>query len=299
MAFLPVMVMEHEKLIEKHAKELNVEGLKPSFTVFTGPSAQIDALLSGTIDIISTGSTGLITLWARTKGSSLEVKGLSALSSMPMALNSRNPRVQSIQDFTESDRIAVPSIKVSFNATLLQMAAAKLWGDEDYGRLDHLTVGLGEMDALATMLTPHREIDNDFTTPPFIYIEQADKNIHPVITMKQILGENGTIATCSTTTRFYNAHPQLIVVYLAALKEAMDIIAADRSRAVDDYVAATGDKTTSRELLMRAVNDPDADFTTVPHSMMRYAKFMFLTGTIKRTPDSISDLFFQQAVGGS
>src|SRR3954467_7353244 len=72
MAYLPLMVAEHEKLIEKHAATLGVPSLKVSWLLFTGPSAQIDALFSGNVDVVAVGSTALITLWARTKGTALE-----------------------------------------------------------------------------------------------------------------------------------------------------------------------------------------------------------------------------------
>ena len=44
--------------------------------------------------------------------------------SLTAKLNTANPDIKSIKDFTERDRIAVPSIKVSVQAVLLQMAAA-------------------------------------------------------------------------------------------------------------------------------------------------------------------------------
>ncbi len=301
MAYLPWMVMQNEKLIEKYAAKDGIPDLKVSWITFTGPSAQIDALLSGNVDIIATGSTGLITLWAKTKGTPQEVKGLSALSSMPMALNTRNPKVKSITDLTESDRIAVPSVKVSFNATLLQMAAAKQWGMANYGKLDHLTVGLGQMDAVAAMMSPQSEVNNDFTTPPFLYIEQENPNVRSVITMKDILGEKGTIGTASTTSRFFNGQPKLIKAYREAVQEAMAIIDADKQRAVDGYIAATGNIKTQRDLLLKIINDPDAEFTITPRSMKAYADFMHATGAIKRAPENWSEMFFEGVpqAGGS
>src|SRR5262245_30983182 len=53
MAYLPLMVAEHEKLIEKHAAALGVPNLKVSWVLFTGPSAQIDALFSGNVDVVA------------------------------------------------------------------------------------------------------------------------------------------------------------------------------------------------------------------------------------------------------
>src|SRR6202048_934184 len=41
------------------------------------------------------------------------------------------------------------SVRISFNAMMLEMAAEKLWNDTH--RLDHLTVGLGHSDAVAAL----------------------------------------------------------------------------------------------------------------------------------------------------
>src|SRR5882724_2988184 len=209
MAYLPLMLIEHEKLLEKHAAQAGIANLKVSYHTFTGPSAQFDALFSGNVDVVAVGSTALITLWARTTGTANEVKGISALASMPITLSTRNPQVKSIRDFTEKDRIAVPSVQVSFQAMLLQMAAAKEFGTENYKKLDPLTVGLGQMDAVAAMMTKDHEVNSDFATPPFFYVEQQMPGVREVITMKQILGENGTIGTAATTSRFRSEKPKL------------------------------------------------------------------------------------------
>jgi len=295
MAYLPLMVAEHEKLFEKHAAQAGIPNLKVSIHTFTGPSAQFDALFSGNVDVVAVGSTALITLWARTKGTANEVKGISALSSMPIALSTRNPQVKSLRDFTDKDRIAVPSVNVSFQAMLLQMASAKEWGTDNYKKLDHLTVGLGQMDAVAAMAQPNHEVNSDFATPPFLYIEQEIPGVRPILTMKEILGENGTIGTAATTTRFRAAKPELYKVLRAGIKEAMEIIATDKARAVEAYAGATGDRKTPREMLLKIANDKDAEFTMTPRAMKVYADFMYKTGSIKRLPETWSELFFTEA----
>jgi NitT/TauT family transport system substrate-binding protein len=214
---------------------------------------------------------------------------------MPIALSTRNPQVKSIRDFTDKDRIAVPSVNVSFQAMLLQMASAKEWGAENYKKLDHLTVGLGQMDAVAAMAQPNHEVNTDFATPPFLYIEREMPGVRPILTMKEILGENGTIGTAATTTRFRDTKPELYKVLRSALKEAMEIIASDKDRAVDGYVAATGDKRTARDMLLKIANDPDVEFTMTPRAMKSYAEFMHKTGSIKRLPENWSELFFSEA----
>ncbi len=68
MAYLPLMLVEAEKLLQKHAAAAGILDLKVSIHTFTGPSAQFDALFSGNVDVVAVGSTALITLWAKTKG---------------------------------------------------------------------------------------------------------------------------------------------------------------------------------------------------------------------------------------
>src|SRR5450759_3790614 len=69
--YLQLNVMEHQQLIEKHAKRLGIPEVKVSWLKLNGPAAVNDALLSGTLDIASGGVPGLLTLWAKTKGTCL------------------------------------------------------------------------------------------------------------------------------------------------------------------------------------------------------------------------------------
>ena len=80
MGYLQLNVMEHEKLIEKHAAALGVPDAKVSWFKFNGPTAVNEALISGNVDIGSGGVPGLLVLWARTKGTPQEVRGISSTS---------------------------------------------------------------------------------------------------------------------------------------------------------------------------------------------------------------------------
>src|SRR6185437_2696880 len=94
MGYLQLNVMQHEKLIEKQAKALGIPDAKVSWFKFNGPTAVNEALISGNVDIGSGGVPGLLTLWARTKGTPQEVRGISALSSQPFLLNAKNPAIK-------------------------------------------------------------------------------------------------------------------------------------------------------------------------------------------------------------
>src|SRR3982751_4635526 len=142
MGYLQFNVMEHEKLLEKHAAALGLKDFKIAWSIFNGPDAMNNALISDSIDIVAGGTPGLVTLWGRTKGTANEVKGISALSSQPIYLNTRADHIKTIADLKDSDRVAVPAVKVSLQAVLLQMAAAKMHGAANYGKYDALTVSM-------------------------------------------------------------------------------------------------------------------------------------------------------------
>ena len=64
----------------------------------------------------------------------------------------RDPAIKSLKDFKDTHRIALPAVKVSNQAIILQMAAAREFGDAKYAALDHLTVSMSHPDATAAML---------------------------------------------------------------------------------------------------------------------------------------------------
>jgi NitT/TauT family transport system substrate-binding protein len=108
--YLPLIVAEDLKLIEKHAKAAGLGEVKAHWATFSGGSAANDALLSGSVDLVSGGTAPLIRIWAKTQGSNNEVKALAALDQIPITLNTNNPKVKTIADFSDDDRIALPAV---------------------------------------------------------------------------------------------------------------------------------------------------------------------------------------------
>jgi NitT/TauT family transport system substrate-binding protein len=123
--YMPSHIMEKQKLIEKHAAALGLPGVTTKWVTFSGGGAQTDALLAGGVDILNTGTGNLLLLWDRTRGG---VKGIVATSEQPMTLISRDANIKSIKDFGPGDKIAVPTVKVSTQAIVLQIAASEAFG---------------------------------------------------------------------------------------------------------------------------------------------------------------------------
>src|SRR3954470_2905814 len=67
-SFLPLMVMERDKLVEKHTKAAGLPDVKVNWVKVAGPSVMNDGIISGALQFIAVGAPSLITLWDKTGG---------------------------------------------------------------------------------------------------------------------------------------------------------------------------------------------------------------------------------------
>ncbi len=289
--YLPLYIMEKLKLVEKRAAAAGLGDVKVSYRVIDGGNIINDAMLAGALDVATGGVPGFLTLWDKTRTiPQMEARGLSGIGGGSVWLVTRNPNIKTLADYTEKDRIAVPGIKTSFVAVVLEMAAAKAFGRENYAKLDPLTVGISHPDALAAMLSGKTEITSHFSSPPFSYIENDQPGFHRVINSSDIFGAL-TIIMSYTTKRFYDANPKLSAAFVAAVDDAAQFIAADKRQAARIYIELAQVKTSEDEML-RMLNDPDTRYAAAPEGAMTYAGFMADIGTLKLRPAGWKDLFF-------
>ena len=293
MGYLQFNVMEHEKLLEKHAAALGLKDVKIAWTIFNGPDAMNNALISDSVDIVAGGVPGLVTLWARTKGTANEVKGISALSSQPFLMNTREERIKSIADLKDSDRIAVPAVKVSVQAVALQMAAAKLFGQANYGKYDQLTVSMSPPDATIALLAGSGEINNVFSVPPF-QNQQLDKpGVRTVLNSFDVMDGPHTFTCAWTSARFRDKNPVLYQALIAALKEATEIVDKDRQKAASYWIEDVKSKL-PLDKVTGVISGEQVKWAMEPLNTMKYATFMAGVGSIKEAPKSWKDMFFPE-----
>jgi NitT/TauT family transport system substrate-binding protein len=292
--FLPLLVMEKNRLIEKRAKEAGIPNLKVRWINIGGPSVMNDALLSGSADFITAGPPAFITLWDRTAASA-KVKGVTAMSSMPMYLNTRADHLKKLDDVTEKDKIAVTAIKVSIPSIVMQMYAKQKYNQPT--RFDRFTVTMTHPDAVIALLAGSSAIDAHFTSPPFAQREKKDPRVRTIMLSDDIMGGSTTFTMVSTTSRFREQNPKVYGAVLKAIDDANRMIAADRKSAAALLLASTNDKGFSLQEIVDVLNDPHTKFTTTPENVMKYADFMHSIGTIKTRPASWKDLFFPEIHG--
>ncbi|PZX33921.1 putative transporter, periplasmic component [Cupriavidus phytorum] len=292
--YLLLNVARDQQLIEKHGKQQGVD-IKVEWTQLSGGAAVNDALLSGAIDIAGAGVGPLLTLWDRTHGKQ-NVRGVASLGNFPYYLVSNNPKVKSIADFTEKDRIALPAVGVSVQSRVLQLAAAKQWGDKEYNRLDKWTVAVPHPDAAAAIISGGTEITGHFGNPPFQEQELAgNPNARIVLNSYDVLGGPSSSTVLYATEKFRSDNPKTYRAFVDALAEAAAFATANPEAAADIYLRQSKART-DRALLLRVLKNPQVQFRVAPQNTFALAAFMHRVGAIRNQPKSWQDYFFQDPV---
>lgn len=287
-SYLPLTIMQEKKLLESEGKKLGLD-LATDWVRFTGGPPMNEALISGNLDFASGGVGPMVTIWARTKNN-MKVKGITALNSMPLWLNSINPNVKTIKDFTEKDRIALPAVRVSMQAVILQMAAEKEFGKGQEHKLDPWTVSLSHPDGLAQMMSGKSEITGHFTSAPFMYQELEDKRVHRVLNSYDVFGGPHTFNVVWATSKLYEGEPKIVQAFLSALRIAMKDINDNPAAAAELWVKADKSKLTPEQAL-KIIKDPENTWTMTPQKVMVVAGYMGRVGMVPATPTDWKEMF--------
>ena len=240
---------------------------------------------------------GIITINSKTKATSNEVKGVMGLNVSPLMLVVRDPNIKSLKDFKENHRIALPAVKVSNQAIILQMAAAKEFGDAKYAELDKLTVSMSHPDATAAMLGGQSEIIANFSSAPFQYRQMKNPNIKLILNSADLFRDDPmSFNVVAATSKFRNENPKLFAAFVAGMKEATDIINADKRKGAEIYIKVSGEKT-SVDDIMEVLADKEIIYNNRVGGIRAFVDFMTKTGSLRSPPKDWKDMFFPEAFG--
>jgi len=288
-AYLPLYVVQQERLIEKYAHAAGLPDLKVQWLQLSGGSALNDAILSGSADYVAGGT--LIQLWDKTNGN---VRGIAGLSDVTFTLLSSNAKVRKLEDISEGDKIAVPAVQSSGQAIVLQMLAEKTWGASNYGQLDRYTVSMRHADAALALRSARSGVDLHFSAPPYDIEELRVPGVHKVLDSNVLFGRPITQAMLYATTKFGDANPKIQQAIFNAMLEADKLIAADHQKAAQIYLSVTKEKL-PMETLLKILDDPaSVRFSVTPTGTFEIASFMKKTGRIKSLPASWRPFYFAE-----
>jgi len=292
--YLPSYVAVDRHLIQDKAAEAGLGAVKVTLTRLASGPAGSDMLLAGDADVAMGGWGPALTLWDKTKGSQ-KVRAMLPLCSSPMLLVSTDPRIRTIADFTDKDRIAVSAIKVTDQAITLQMAAAKQWGWDQRFRLDPLTVAMSNPDGQLALLGGLSEVRNHATIIPFSVAELESGKAHLVFSSDEVTGPGSTSVVTYVPARFHDANPRLYAAVAAAFEAAIDWINANPREAAEVYLAREPNKNGSA-WIEAMIRDPSrVRYGSTPRGMQAHADFMHEVGTLKNKPADWKDLFWENA----
>ena len=293
LTYLPAYIVYENKLIEKHAQRLGLPPPKVTPQKLTSGPVANDALLSGNVDIAMGGVTVLMTLWDRTQGAGKpNIKGFGVMCESPIYLLTADPRIKSLKDFGEGDRIAVSAVKVTMQAIFLQMAAAKEFGWENRGRFDPMTVSMSHPESIGALRSGKLEVKSYAAILPFNLDVLAAPHVRQLMTSFDVLGGKHSLVAFWGAEKWVKENPKTYRAVIAAFEEATDFIAANKEEAARTFIKWESSTTPVAQIARLLGSEPDITFSMTPKRTMDFADIMSKIGLVKKKPQAWTDLFF-------
>jgi NitT/TauT family transport system substrate-binding protein len=292
LSYLPLHVAVDQKLIEKHTRAAGLGDVKLTLSRLGSGAAVNDAIISGSVDIALGGTTVLMTIWDKTRGRA-DIRGVMAFCDTPMVITTIDPRIKSIRDYREGDRIAMTAARGTHHSISLQMAAAKEFGMENRTKLDNLTVGMAHPDAMIAMLSANHEVKSHSATVPFLQQELADPRVRAVLNSYDVAGGRHTLIVAYAASKWKNENPKTYAAVAAALEEAHAFINANKRAAADIYIKSEKTKLTPDDVFKMLQDEKAIYFSPTPSKVMVWADYMNKVGLLQNKPSSWKDFFFE------
>jgi NitT/TauT family transport system substrate-binding protein len=300
LGYLPLYVARDAGLFDKHMRAQGLEPIPVRIVAFAGGPQIQDGLLSRTLDIGAGGVTVLLIARDRTRGAGdQEMRGLTALSSVPYELWTVDAGVKSLRDLDpQKNRIGLPAVKVSVPAIFLQMAAEQIYGPGRHNTLDALTVSLAQPDGVISLTAGGSTVDSYLFAPPFSEQMRDKPKVRRVWSSNELFGSPITALATWTTARFHRENSKLAAAFVAAIREAIEVIRSDRARAAAIYAAAEPAKLPA-DYFAKLLDEPELRFTLAPENSIKIAEYLARVGALRRKPEDWKDYFFPELHGES
>jgi NitT/TauT family transport system substrate-binding protein len=290
LTYLPAYIVYEEKLIEKHAAHLGIPAPKVTISKLSSGPAANDALISDNVDIAMGGITVLLTLWDKTQGT-MNVRGIATMVDSPIFLMTVDPRIRSLNDFGEGDRIAVSAVKVTMQALFLNLAAARAWGWDARFKLDPLTVSMSHPMSIQALRSGMLEVKNYAAIVPYNYEVLTASNARQLMTSYEVLGGAHSLSAIWASETWVKANPKTYQAVLAAFEEATERIATDLEAAARTYAKWEGSTLPTADIARIIGTPSEITFTVTPNRTLMIAETMHKIGLLRNKPAAWTDYF--------
>jgi sulfonate transport system substrate-binding protein len=188
----------------------------------------------------------------------------------------------------------VPTVRLSFDAMMLQMAAEALWGDPH--RLDHLTVALGHPGAVTALSAGYGKatITAHIAVQPFTDRSLKLPGAHVITDSRKVFGGPLTQITLLATKQTKQKNPALFQAVANALEASIRVANADKRQAAALWKEAQKAPESIDDLVAQ-LNDPGFEFTAWPQRIGHFVAFLNRVGTLKTKVGDWRELFWETA----
>ena len=290
--YLPMHVVVDKKLVETCAKDAGLGDIKVTMHRFSGGAAVNQALLSGNVDFAAGGIGPLLKLWNKTKGR-LNVKAMTTLAAMPLKLNTNDKRVKKLEDYVglNDHKIATPSVKVSIQAVVLQMATKKKWNEPF--KLDPMTVSMKHPSAAAALLAGGQAVKSHFATLPTSFQELTSGKVHNVLTSYDVLGGEHSTVAMYNTEKWKKDNPKLYECVWKSYRKSIKWINENKKEAAALFHRFTKSKLKLEDIEKMVGDKNEMHYSLEPKRTMQFADFLHSIGAIKNKPASWKDYYWE------
>ena len=151
-------------------------------------------------------------------------------------------------------------------------------------------------DATVALLSGAAGITCVFSVPPYQEQQLEKPGIRTILNSFDVAGPH-SFTVAWTSARFRQRNPDLYKALMAAMREATDIVNADRSAAAALWIADTHSRL-PLATVAAVVSGPQVNWTMTPHGTMHYARhyarFMHNAGSVRAVPASWQGLFSRE-----
>lgn len=280
MAYAPLQVMQEQKLIEKHYKNVEVE-----WATLNSGSAINEGIASGSIDI---GAMGLGPAITGVTGG-VPYKIFANMSAQPHKIMTNQAKIKSLKDI-KNEKIALVNIG-SFQHILLAMAAKEQLGDAH--ALDNNIVAMAHPDGMNALIAG--SVECQLTTSPYVFKEAEEKGISEVEALESVWPSGNSFIVGVASTSLQEENPELYDAVVQAMEDAIAYLNENKEEAAEMLCESEG---VDAATMLKWLNDKDCVYTTETKGVMDFANFMAENGFLENDgPKELSDLVFDNVKG--